>query len=81
LLSDILNVVNPTYSKRSKLELNKMARILDSVGLILQNVSGTDLNITTDNKGVIDLAKELGMNNEIEKVVAELKKIYRPEKN
>lgn len=58
-----------------------MVRILDSVGLILQNVTGIELNINAENKGVIDLAKELGMKKEVEKVVAELKKIYKSEKN
>ena len=54
-----------------------MTRILDSIGLILQNVSGIDLSISSDTKGVVDLAKELGMVNEIERVVNELRKIYK----
>jgi hypothetical protein len=34
-----------------------MNRILDSVGLILQNISGIELNIGSESRGVMDLAK------------------------
>lgn len=56
-----------------------MARILDSVGLILQNVSGVDLAISAESKGVRHLAKELGMGSQIEQMVADLRRVYRAE--
>jgi len=45
-----------------------MNRILDSVSMILQNVNNLDVHITIENKGVIYLAKELGMGNELDKM-------------
>jgi hypothetical protein len=76
-LGELLEVVDPAFSRHSKFELNKMTRIIDSVGLILQNVTGVDLTINADNKGVQHLARELGMSDEIGQVVSDLKKVYR----
>lgn len=56
-----------------------MVRIIDSVGLILQNVSGVELTISAESKGVRHLAKELGMGSQIEEMVAELRRVYRSE--
>ena len=60
-LTELIKVVDPAFSKHSKLELNKMSKILDSIGLILQNVSGVDLVISAEHEGVKNLAQELGM--------------------
>ena len=54
-----------------------MNKILDSVSLILQNVTEVQASITADNKEVQWLAKQLGMGCEMEKVVFELKKVYK----
>ena len=58
-------------------ELNKMTRIVGQVGLILQNVEGVDLNISPQNRGVRHLAHELGMLDEIDQVVSDLRRVYR----
>jgi hypothetical protein len=58
-----------------------MSRILDSVGLILQNVSGVELTISSESKGVKHLARELGMGGQIEQMVSALRKVYRSELN
>ena len=76
-LGELIEVVDPAFSKHTKFELNKMTRIVDSVGLILQNVSGVDLTINAENKGVRHLAQELGMLDEIDQVVGDLKRVYR----
>lgn len=47
-----------------------MNKIMDSVSLILQNVSEVEAKISPDNREVVWLAKELGMGKEIEKVIA-----------
>ena len=77
----MIAVLDPAFSRHSKFEINKMTRILDQVGLILQNVSGVDININADNQGVKHLAAELGMMDEIESVVTDLKRVYKGENN
>lgn len=50
---------------------------MDSVSLILQNVSDVEAKITVENKDVVWLARELGMAKEVDKIVNELKKVYK----
>jgi hypothetical protein len=51
------------------------------VGLILQNVNGVELTISSESKGVKHLARELGMGGQIEQMVSALRKVYRSELN
>ena len=37
-LGELIEIVDPAHSRHSKFELNKMTRIVEQVGLILQNV-------------------------------------------
>jgi len=50
---------------------------MESVSMILQNVSGYEVNISTQNQCILWLAKELGMSHDVNTLVAELKKAYR----
>lgn len=54
-----------------------MERILEQVERILQNVNQVELSINAENQGVRHLAKELGMMNEIDCVVSDLKRVYK----
>ena len=78
-LGELIEVVDPSSSSHSKFEENKMSRIFDQIGLILQNVNSVDLTITGDSKGVEHLAYELGMMDKKEQVVADLKRVYKAE--
>lgn len=73
----MIEVVDPSSDFKSKFEISKMNKILDSVSLILQNVAEVQAAISADNREVQWLARELGMGREVEKVVAELKKVYK----
>lgn len=57
-LGEMIEIVDPTSESKSKFELSKMSRILDSIALILQNVStSTEFTINNDSKGVQHLAR------------------------
>ena len=73
----MIDVVDPSINSKSHVEISKMNKIMDSVAMILQNVTGTEVTITTNNKHIGWLAKELGMPREVRRLVEELKKVYR----
>ena len=76
-LGELISIVDPAISRHSKFELNNMNKILDQVGLILQNVNGVDLKISCESRGVRHLAGELGMLDHLESVVSDLKRVYK----
>ena len=53
----MIEVVDPSSDFKSKFEISKMNKILDSVSLILQNVTEVQASISADNKEVQWLAK------------------------
>jgi hypothetical protein len=74
----MISVADPTSKIRSKFEINKMNKIIDSIGLILQNSSSiADLNLKEDSIHLVYLARELGMGGQMEKIIHELKKVYK----
>ena len=76
-LGEMIDVVDPSVNSKSQVEISKMNRIMDSVSMILQNVTNTEVAISPDNKHIGWLAKELGMPREVGRLVAELRKVYR----
>lgn len=68
-MGEMIEVVDPSSDFKSKFEISKMNKILDSVSLILQNVAEVQASISADNREVQWLARELGMGREVEKVV------------